>query len=436
MKVETPRTPLALKELEALIGREEPLYAIHGAILRAAHAIRPVVESGALLAACSDEFNGEIRSAFERDVARVLTSPHMPGTRRVFSLSNLGGRIEPGAIALADLHFSALSRERGEKLLLIEIASHVGRRETKHGSVWGELDRFGQPSPCCGALQLLLEPSPSAEAVRFPWFDQLSAFFGPERLAALRNDTGPWRMARAAIVQAVLQAETAIVDLLREPPRTPTHVLLVALVAVNRRGQDGGLPVGLHHLAFEHGAPRFEQGASLRSTPEALSFQEKGGRLRVAAPIEEQHREAPARPEGQPPAPAPAALRSRAHAPAVRDHVARARAQLQSLNGKAGALRVYSRPVLRAFLQGLSVLAPEVGLAALALEGGRDLFRATHLKNLLEAGPSTEAARKALHDLEPMIEQLSHREASEVLELLLAERSPLFGADVPGAREP
>ena len=64
----------------------------------------------------------------------------------------------------------------GQKLLLIEIASHVGRRETETGSLWGELDRFGTPSPCCGALQLLLDIPASAGAVRFPWFDQLTAF--------------------------------------------------------------------------------------------------------------------------------------------------------------------------------------------------------------------------------------------------------------------
>ena len=101
---------------------------LHGAVLRAAHAVGPVVESGAVLATCSDEFNGEIRSAFDRNVARALSAPNVPGGRRIFSVSNLGGRIEPGAIALADLHFTALSRERGAKLLLLEIASHVGRR--------------------------------------------------------------------------------------------------------------------------------------------------------------------------------------------------------------------------------------------------------------------------------------------------------------------
>jgi hypothetical protein len=427
MQTSPPRPPHALTSLEQMVGREEPLYALHGALLRAAHALRPVVESGTLLATCSDEFNGEIRAAFERDVARVLTAPHVPATRRVFSVSNLGGRIEPGAIALLNQHFTARSLERGHKLLLIEIAGHVGRREVSGSTVWGELDRFGNPSPCCGALQLLLHPTPSAEAVRFPWFDQLTAFFGAERLAALRADTSPWRMARAAVVHAVLQAETAIVDLLREPPPTPTHVLLCALVAVNRRGQDSSVPVGVHHLVFEHGLARFEHGVGLRSTPGALRFEERHGRLQVEAPFDSFEEHAP-------PAVAPA-LAAGLHSPElgelarserVHAQLERARQQFRSLAPRPQVLRIYARPLLRALLQGLSVLAPEVGLAAMALEGGRDLFRAQHLKKLLAGGPSTAAARAALHDLEPTIQQLSHHEAREVLELLLSEQHPLF----------
>jgi hypothetical protein len=261
--------------------------------------------------------------------------------------------------------------------------------------------------------------------VRFPWFDQMTAFYGEERLAALRADQSPWRMVRAAIVHAVLQAETAIVDLLREPPATPTHVLLVALVAVNRRDQDTALPVGVHHLVFEGGAARFEHGASLRSTPAALQLEEKGGRLRVSSPHDSDGH--PAREARRAELVLPPAVLARAEAEDLAAHLASARGQLRSLHARKAALRVYARPILRAFLQVLSMVAPEVGLAALALEEGRELRRAAHLWKLLEQGPSTVEARRALHDLEPTIEQLSQREAREVLERLLAEQHPLLG---------
>jgi hypothetical protein len=443
MKTEAPQTPIPMRELAALVGREEPLGTVHGAILRAVRTIRPVIESGAMLAACSDEFNGEIREAFDREVARALSAPGVPGKRRVFSVSNLGGRIEPGAIALANQHFTAQSQVQGSKLLLIEIASHVGRRETPQGTVWGELDRFGNPSPCCGALQLLLDGPPSASVVRFPWFDQLTAFFGEARLDALRQDTSPWRMVRTAIVHSVLQAETALVDLLREPPSTPTHVFLIPLLVVNRRGVDNAILLGQHHLLFE-GTAQIVQGTSLRSTPSALAIDASRANLRVSSPFEEEepqpaaHPMAPIHGAGHAPGhghhaehhelhPATKALHSLARSQEVRALVEENRAHLRGFADKPHGIRTYARPLLRSFVQGLSLIAPEVGLAAFVIGSGQAAIKTAHLKKLHERGPSTEEARTALKSVEPTLQQLSHREAREVLEYLLADHSPLFG---------
>jgi hypothetical protein len=418
------QAPFALRELATRLGREESLGALHAAVLRAAHALRPVVESGAVLAACSDEFNGELRAAFERDVARQLSAPGIPGTRRVFSVSNLGGRIEPGAIALANLHFSARSSRAGEKLLLIEIASHVGRRELAGGgTAWGELDRFGMPSPCCGALRLLLDVPESSGAVRFPWFDQLTAFFGPERLAALRSDASPLAMLRAAVVHAVLQSETAIVDLLREPPVTPTHVLLVALVAVNRRGTDNAIPVGLHHLRFADGEASILAGSALRSTPAEIAIDDSRTHLVVSSRF-------PADGGPSPQAarrPASAGARARARAAAVRELVLRHRRQFARVAGEGETRKVYARPALRAFLQALSVAAPDVALAALALEDGREVFRGAELAELAREELDPSDAQRVLHDLEPSLQQLGHREADELLASLMSEQHPLLG---------
>lgn len=415
----------ALRELAARLGREDSLPSLHAAILRAAGALKPVVEAGAVLAACSDEFNGELRTAFDRDVARQLSAPDIPGMRRVFAVSNMGGRIEPGAIALANLHFTARSAEAGEKLLLIEIASHVGRRESDAGVRWGELDRFGTTSPCCGALRLLLDAPKSASAVRYPWFDQLSAFFGPARLAALRADTGPYAMLRTAAVHAVLQAETAIVDLLREPPRTPTHVLLVALVVVNRRGTDNAIPVGMHHLHFTNGESEVMHGAALRSTPEAITVDDSRTLVQLDSPFRGEEPQVVAEPHAS--TPAIHRARTRAHERDVRQHVAWNRRQLAHMRRHPNAMHVYARATLRAFLQGLSLVAPEVGLAALALEGGREVLRSVHLAKLLERGPSSDEARRVLHDIEPTLQQLGHSEAREVLEILLSEHHPVLG---------
>ena len=68
-------------------------------------------------------------------------------------------------------------------------------------------------------------------------------------------------------------------------------------------------------------------------------------------------------------------------------------------------------------------MAPEVGLAAMMIETGADWVHAGHRKRVLEYGPSSDQARRALHDVESSIQQLSHREAQEVLDVLLAENS-------------
>ena len=182
----------------------------------------------------------------------------------------------------------------------------------------------------------------------------------------------------------------------------------------------------LHHLRFEAGEAHIEFGTSLRSTPAAIVVDASQTNLRVSSPFAAAAM--PVAPSLHRPPPSIAALQHmQAKSEPVQAHIANARRQLQALSQHPTALRVYARPLLRAFVQGLSLIAPEVALAAFALEGGHDLFRAAHMKALLERGPSTEEARKILHDLEPTLQQLGHREAREVLESLLAQHNPLLG---------
>ena len=416
---------MPLRQLERLVGHEVPLEALHGEVRRAIQAVRDVVEYGTMLVACSDEFNGELRRNFDRDVARAVL-PHVPN--RTFAVSNMAGRVEPGAIKLADLHFTVRTREQGFKLLLVEIAAHVGRRTRGHEPCcYGELSRFGLPSPCCGALAQLIDPPAATGAVRHPWFDQLTAFFGPKRLAALRTDTGPHRLVSAAIVHAVLQAESALADLLRDPPSTPTHVVLVPLVIINQRGSDGALLVGCHHLISDGSEVRVERGGSLRSTPEAHRFEAAGASLVVSSPWEEDEHAATAIPQRAAATlePANQAALERLDSPEIARHLERARVQIDTFRSHPTALRVYARPLLRGLLQALAVVAPEVGLAALLAEGTGEFLRARSLLGTLRHGPSSEEARRVLHDLEPLIQQLGHREAQQVLEALLARQRAL-----------
>ncbi len=417
----------AWSALERSLGVEVALDVFHGTLRRAAQGLHERAECGTMLVTCSDEFMGEVRGAFARDVARPLTAQQMIGSRGTYAVANLGGRFEPGAIALADEHFARRPGSHAPQTLLIELATHVGRRRKGHESAYGEIDRFGRVSACCGALARLLEAPPETAAVKHPWFDQLSAFFGPARLEALRGDHASMRLTKAAIVHAVLQAESAIADLMREPPLQPRDVLLVGIVAVNQPGVDGALPVAVHHLRFDGEWLHMESGAALRSTPAALEVEERGGRLAVrsleeasrpsgAVSVARLHEVSAALPPLQEP-------RERA---ALQRRLQRVRQDVTRAKRHPGAWRARARPLLRGLVQGLSIVTPEVGLAVFALQAGADAVKAEHVRKLLREGPRREEARETLRHVEAQLQQLSHAEAQDILDVLVAEHSPLW----------
>lgn len=423
----------ALTELQRLVGVETPLDAYHGALRRAAHSAARFAAHGAVLVTCSDEFQGELRVTFERDVARPLTSGSLVGQRNVFALSNMGGRLEVGALELAQQHFS-LRSSSGERTIVVEIMAHCGVMAGVGGPKYGLVDRFGQTSECCGALSRLLESGDRFAAVRHPWFEQLSAFFGVERIAALHQVDPSTRLLIAAVVHAVLQGESGVADTLRAAPPAPTHFLIACGVVLNRAGADSVLPVALHHLRAEGGDVKIVHGASLRSTPQAIRIAHENGRVRVA--VDEDAPSATARRidiaqlgEFEDNARRLAQKtdeRLVAQAKLARELLENARRRMLRLKGRPQAWDVYARPVLRGLMQGLGVVAPEYGLVAMLVQSGHDPERVGRLRGLLQKGPTSAEARRALYEVEAGIQQLGRRDAQEVLEVLLGERSPLL----------
>jgi len=442
-----------MQSLRRIIGRELPLDQYHLIVRRAAAHTRAVTTYGSCLVTCSDERQGQLRGSFERDVATPLISDVSNARDRVFSVSNLCGRLEPGAFALVDNHFTRLAG-RGPKLLVFEIASHVGRIREDASFRYGEVDRFGQRSPCCGALTTLLDPTAAMGAVRHPWFEQLNAFFGPVRLETLRANRSPTRMVAAAIIHATLQAESAVAEVINEPPETTTEVLLLAGVAVNQQWSDGFLPVAFHHLRVEDGETRILDGFSLRTSPEALDIDVSGPRILVAVDESMERAEGRERTRSAPVAarePAAGHTHGRtagaAHAAeraadekaiaaaqaaiealpaadkaALEDKLDEVREQVASVRHNPTLWRTYSRPLLRGLFRALCVVQPEVGIAAMLYEGGENLFAAHQLRQVLQQGPRSVAGRRALHDIEAELQQLNHQDAQQVLDLLLAAK--------------
>ncbi len=414
------------------MGTELPLDTFHGLVRRAAQSVRSVREYGTCLVSCSDEFNGEVRGGFDRDVARPLLATLATSRRRIFAQSNLGGRIEPGALHLVGDHFT-LPDSTG-RLLVVEVAGHLGRRQHGHEVTYGELDRFGRVSACCGALRMLLNPPEGSSGVHYTWFEQLKTFFGRQRLEQLRALDSADQMIRASVIHVALQAESAVTEVLRDPPPSATWVLVVGVVIVNQPGTDGALPVSYHLLRSDAEAVHVERGFSLRTTPDALHVDVSSGHLSIdageameavassarAERLDEELTRDIAMAESS-----AVAAPHQAHRDLVRERIEGTRAQAARLRGDPVAWRVFARPLLRSLFQGLTVVAPEVGLAAMMLETGADWVSALHRKQLIEHGPSSPHAQRVLHEVESSIQQLSHSEAQEVLDVLLAESSPL-----------
>jgi hypothetical protein len=259
-----------MNELCRTIGREQPLDQFHRTLKRAAAEDHATEAFGCGLVTCADERQGQTRSSFDREVAAPLISDAANPRDRVFSISNLGGRYETGALRLLDEHFTRLSP--GPRRLVVEIASHVGRAGQDGDFEYGLVERFGRKSTCCGVLAALLAPIATAPAGRHSWLDEVGSTFGPERLAALREVDGPTRLVAAAVIHAALQAEAAVSDLLQSPLAAPVDVLLVAGVSINQQSADGFLPVACHHLTAGEGAAPLVAGYSLGTTPQQLSI--------------------------------------------------------------------------------------------------------------------------------------------------------------------
>lgn len=423
-----------MSTLSRIIGKEQPLDQFHLMLRRAAAEVPGISSFGACLVTCSDERLGLTRAGFDRDVATPLISDVANARDRVFSVSNMCGRLEPGAFPLIDDHFTRVHPT--PKLIVMVIASHVGR--VKHGETYtyGKIGRFGRETPCCGALTSLLAAPNVTGTVRHPWFEQLNAFFGPVRLKALREIGDPTRMVAAAIVHAALQAESAVSDILQHSAETRTDVLLAAGVAVNQQWTDGFLPVAYHHLSIAAGSARIVSGFSLRTTPEALKIDVSRARIEVdvgqameSAPLVQRHIEPPvagaaeAGVDGVPDETLAAlANLSPEHKEELERRLEAVRGQVESIRHDPAAWRTYSRPILRGLFRGLSVVQPELGVAAILYEGGEKLFAKHKLKQVIQRGPSTLDGRRVLHDIEAELQQLNHEDAQQVLDILLAKK--------------
>ena len=236
-----------MTKLRDLIGTECKLERLSGALREFVAELGPAVV-GAHHVLCSDETERECAEAFHRWFAGPMLPDLKPARRAAFHTVNLGARYEWGAIRIADEHFAAPAAKGALKLLVVKINSHVAVRYTPEGPEYGWLDRYGGESACCGALAALMEGS-DLPAVRE--LAQLFAADGRNRVGVLHDMSRvpvEQRALLAAVTNARLQAQRAVLDIEEHRPHSPTMFLVLPCVTINRPGPDTELLVGQYGI--------------------------------------------------------------------------------------------------------------------------------------------------------------------------------------------
>ncbi len=246
-----------MARLSELIGVESELAQVSNALRELAQELAaPTV--GAYQVSCSDEAERECTEAFQRWFVREMLPPLKFDDRSAFRSINLGGRYESGAIQVAEQHFAARATPGDSKLLAVKIDSHVGVQLSPKGHRYGQLERYGRASTCCGALAELFEDS-SLPAVK-----ELHETFqsgGVNRLASLRDPNVvdvEHRALFAAVVNARLQADRVVAEIRQYAPHSPTVFLVLPCVTINRPGPDSEIVVG------EYGIDRTGERAAVK----------------------------------------------------------------------------------------------------------------------------------------------------------------------------
>lgn len=195
---------------------------------------------------CSDETEREIVESFQHWFAEPLLPELKYWSRSVFRSANLGGRYEWGAIRIADEHYDNPDLRDGQRVLAIKLNPHVAVDRSGTTPAFGKLDRYSRKSSCCGAIHALLDGvrhpamDEPRDAFRYDDRDRLAMLLDPQVVAP------EFRSFVAAVVNARLQARSAIVDIQNYAPELPTYFIVLPRVTLNRSHRDTEFVVGMY----------------------------------------------------------------------------------------------------------------------------------------------------------------------------------------------
>ena len=266
-------------KLRDLVGTEGKSERLGGALREFVTELRPAAV-GAYQVTCSDETERECAEAFHRWFADRMLPDLKPVRRAAFQTVNLGARYEWGAIRIAEEHYATPESRDAVKLLVVKINAHVAVRNAPEGPEYGWIDRYGVESTCCGALAALLEGS------QLPAVRELAQTFsiGDRNRVDILHDLSRvpirQRALRAAIVDARLQSQRAVLDIEEHRPNTPTMFLVLPCVTINRPGPDTELLVGDHGIDWTEDSAEIKY-SGLGDDPAAYRIRHERGVLVV-----------------------------------------------------------------------------------------------------------------------------------------------------------
>jgi hypothetical protein len=273
-----------------LIGRELPSETVNRALRSYAQSAR-VDEVGAVHVTCSDESEREVAESFQHWFADSLLPELKFSSRAPLRTANLGARYEWGAIRVAEKHFATPAARSGLKLMMVKINAHVGITQASGAVRYGVLNRYECDSACCSALNALLANT------RHPAVDELTAAFNYDGLMRLdmlkdENTVAPeLRILIAGILNARIQARSAIVDIQDYQPVTPTIFVVLPCVTLNRRQRDTEITVGAYWADSRVGTEN-AQYLGLSDDPSKFQVSLRHGSLVVSDGQIEQARDA------------------------------------------------------------------------------------------------------------------------------------------------
>ncbi len=265
------------EKLSALIGKEHRLDEVSHLIRSAVRDLRPAVV-GAHQINCSDESERECVESFHRIVVRDLLPELKFHSRSSFRTVNLGGRYEPGSLALAEDHYATPESASSFKVLVVKINAHVSVVEKNGELLCGRMERYERESVYCGALHALLDGGSGH------FVDELRAGFqqGIDRLAVLtdaKQVAARHRALFAAAVSASLQSTRAVAEVLQHKGHTPTVYLICGAVTLNQPDDDTELIAELHVIDERDGQ---HQHQGLGDDPRHYRLARELGRLRLS----------------------------------------------------------------------------------------------------------------------------------------------------------